>query len=58
MFNDNDFDLDLQIKSNTNLEGSGISSQFLCTPGCKTGPLHCATKSCNCTATCGCHITG
>ena len=29
-----DFDLDLQIKSNINIEESGISSQSLCTPGC------------------------
>ena len=48
MFKNNDFDLDLQIKSNGNTEESGISSQSLCTPGC-------ATNTCSCTCTCGCH---
>lgn len=39
-----DFDLDLQIKSNINIEESGISSQSLCTPGCGntgTGNSYC-----------------
>ena len=59
MFNDNDFDLDLQIKSNTNLESSGITSKSLCTPGCKTGPLHCNSQYCPTNScTCGCHVEG
>lgn len=46
MTNQNDFDLDIQIKKTTANDDTKITSKIACTPGCVTGALMCATQSC------------